>query len=96
MHHPKELAFTFIMMLIFIYQQLNSTYTGKCVSVILVTFLLSNSLYLILLQTYTAYLGLYGTLDNMDFTLDNMDFTLDNTEFNAVNRAKTQSLHLLA
>ena len=36
-----------------------STNTAKCVGVILVTFLLSYSLYLILPQTYTVYLGLH-------------------------------------
>ena len=63
-----------------------STYTGKCVSVILLMVLLSYSPDLILPQTYTAYLGpIPFTLDNMDFTLDNMEFTLDNMEFTLEN-----------
>ena len=50
------------------------TYIGKCVIVVLVTFVLSYSPYLILPQTYTAYLGpIQVTLDNMKFTLDNMN-----------------------
>ena len=58
-----------------------STYTGECVSVILVMVLLSYSPYFILPRTYTVYLvHIRFTLDNSEFTLDNMEFTLDNME----------------
>ena len=56
---------------LFINYSIYSTYTGKWVSVIPVTFLLSYSIYLILPRTYTAYLG------PIRFTLDNMDYTLN-------------------
>ena len=61
------------------------TYTGKCVGVILVTFLLSSSPHLTLPRTYTAYLG------PIRFTLGNMDFTLDNTDIHAANWPEAQS-----
>ena len=65
-----------------IYYSIYNTYTGKCVGVILVTFLLSYRPYLIIFPTYTAYLGLIRfTLANTKFTLGNMEFTLDNMEF---------------
>ena len=50
-----------------------STYTGKGAGVILVTFALSYSPYLILPRTYTVCIGpIRFTLDYMEFTLDNM------------------------
>ena len=67
-----------------------STYTGKCVGIILVRFLLSYSLYLILPldlyslpRTYTVYLGQYGfPLGQYGFHLGQYGFHFGSIQLN--------------